>query len=219
MQDMQAVDGGEERPRRRAPEHWRTCFLEAARGDDFIGVQTYTRQRFGPDGMLDPEPGVPRTHDGLRVLAGGAGGDHPPGRARSTGVPVLVTENGIATDDDRERVEYVARALEGVLGCLADGLDVRGYTYWSLLDNFEWAYGYRPAFGLVAVDRTTQVRTAQAERALAGPGRAREHARVAPSAWLRLPRHSVRPSTLRLMLPLAVAPHRTSVRYGQACRD
>ena len=74
-------------------------------------------------------------------------------------VPVIVTENGIGTDDDDERIEYVERALRGVLDTIADGLDVRGYVYWSLLDNFEWAYGYKPTFGLVAVDRSTQVRT------------------------------------------------------------
>ena len=51
------------------------------------------------------------------------------------------------------------RALEGVLACIADGIDVRGYTYWSLLDNFEWAFGYGPTFGLVDVDRMTQERT------------------------------------------------------------
>jgi beta-glucosidase len=72
---------------------------------------------------------------------------------------VLVTENGIATDDDTQRIGFVGRALDGVLDCLAEGLDVRGYVYWSLLDNFEWAHGYRPTFGLVAVDRTTQERT------------------------------------------------------------
>lgn len=70
-----------------------------------------------------------------------------------------MTENGIATNDDAERVEYVTRALEGVLRCLADGIEVRGYTYWSALDNFEWAHGYRPRFGLVDVDRTTFERT------------------------------------------------------------
>jgi beta-glucosidase len=75
------------------------------------------------------------------------------------GVPVVVTESGIGTADDEERIEYVGRALEGVLACLDDGLDVRGYTYWSALDNFEWALGYRPTFGLVAVDRDSQQRT------------------------------------------------------------
>ena len=79
--------------------------------------------------------------------------------ATVTGVPVLVTENGIATDDDTRRAAFVRRALDSVLECLADGIDVRGYIYWSLLDNFEWILGYRPTFGLVAVDRVTQART------------------------------------------------------------
>ena len=74
-------------------------------------------------------------------------------------VPILVTENGIGTDDDELRVRYLDTALQGVLDCLADGIDVRGYTYWSLLDNFEWAFGYVPKFGLVSVDRTTFART------------------------------------------------------------
>jgi beta-glucosidase len=75
------------------------------------------------------------------------------------GVPILVTENGIGTDDDTRRIEYVTRALAGVRRCLDDGIDVRGYTCWSALDNFEWALGYRPTFGLIAVDRETQMRT------------------------------------------------------------
>ena len=50
-------------------------------------------------------------------------------------------------------------ALDGVLNCIADGIDVRGYTYWTLMDNFEWTRGYAPIFGLCAVDRSTQVRT------------------------------------------------------------
>ena len=73
--------------------------------------------------------------------------------------PLLVTENGIGTDDDEQRIDYVADALAGVLRCIADGVDVRGYTYWSLLDNFEWAFGYGPRFGMVDVDRATFART------------------------------------------------------------
>jgi len=73
-------------------------------------------------------------------------------------VPIYVTENGIGTTDDGQRIAYVRRALTGVVQCLRDGIDVRGYYYWSLLDNFEWLFGYGPQFGLVAVDRATQRR-------------------------------------------------------------
>lgn len=85
-----------------------------------------------------------------------------------TGNPVYVTENGIGIDDDTIRINYVTDALAGLGRCLADGLDVRGYTYWSLLDNFEWADGYQPRFGLVAVDRDTFVRTPKPSSAWLG---------------------------------------------------
>jgi beta-glucosidase len=74
-------------------------------------------------------------------------------------VPVYVTENGISTEDDNRRIAYLKTALDGVKKCIADGIDVRGYIHWSLLDNFEWLEGYRPKFGLLAVDRDTQKRT------------------------------------------------------------
>ena len=74
-------------------------------------------------------------------------------------IPLLVTENGIGTDDDDQRIAYVDRALRGVQRALGDGIDVRGYTYWSLLDNFEWAFGYDKRFGIVRVDYDTQQRT------------------------------------------------------------
>ena len=76
-----------------------------------------------------------------------------------TGLPVFVTENGLATDDDAQRIEFIARALASLESCLRDGLDVRGYFYWSLFDNFEWVFGYGPRFGLVAVDRASQERS------------------------------------------------------------
>ena len=62
------------------------------------------------------------------------------------------------TDDDEQRISYVKTALEGLQRCIDDGLDIRGYYYWSFLDNFEWLYGYKPRFGLIEVDRETLAR-------------------------------------------------------------
>ncbi|MFX6743174.1 family 1 glycosylhydrolase, partial [Acinetobacter baumannii] len=73
--------------------------------------------------------------------------------------PIFVTENGIGTDDDTRRIAYIDRALAGVRACIVDGIDVRGYIHWSLIDNFEWVFGYKQRFGLVSVDRTTFKRT------------------------------------------------------------
>jgi beta-glucosidase len=69
-----------------------------------------------------------------------------------------VTESGIATSNDHKRIAYIDLAMREVLNCLGEGIDVRSYLYWSLLDNFEWALGYEPAFGLAAVDRETFAR-------------------------------------------------------------
>jgi beta-glucosidase len=69
-----------------------------------------------------------------------------------------VTENGIASEDDGRRLAYYQTALSTVADCLGDGLDIRGYFAWSAFDNFEWMLGYRPQFGLIAVDRETQER-------------------------------------------------------------
>ena len=77
----------------------------------------------------------------------------------AAGIPVIVTENGLATDDDSQRLAYLRMAVAGVASCLADGIDVRGYIAWTAFDNFEWIFGYGPKFGLIAVDRATQERT------------------------------------------------------------
>jgi beta-glucosidase len=157
LPDLQATEGGEVLCNRARAE-CQDVFLEAAHGDDFIGVQTYSRYRFGPSGPLRPEEangltplGYEFCPEALEVTIRYA--------AKMTGLPVLVTENGIATQDDARRIEYVRRALQGVARCLDDGVDVRAYCYWSLLDNFEWIDGYRPTYGLVGVDRQTQART------------------------------------------------------------
>jgi beta-glucosidase len=158
MSDYQAVDGGEQR-RDRIRRNMQDVFLEAARGDDFVGVQCYSRDRIGPDGIIGPEEGVPLTHMGYEVWPESLEATIRRATEVTDGTPVLVTENGIGIDDDEVRVDYVTRALRGVQNCLADGIDVRGYTYWSLMDNFEWALGYGPKFGLIEVDRTTFERT------------------------------------------------------------
>jgi beta-glucosidase len=75
------------------------------------------------------------------------------------GKDLVVTEHGVATGDDAERIEFIDRGLRAVHAATADGLPVRGYLYWSLLDNFEWTLGYRPTFGLIGVDRATMHRT------------------------------------------------------------
>lgn len=162
MSDYVAVDGGESR-RDSVRRSMEDRYLQATEGDDFIGVQTYTRTRVGPDRVLGPEPGVPTLPMGYEFWPEALEAtirrawDVTGGR-----IPLLVTENGIGTDDDDQRIVYVDRALRGVQRALADGIDVRGYTYWSLLDNFEWAFGYVPRFGLTTVDRTTFARTPKA---------------------------------------------------------
>jgi len=155
LQDEQPVGPGSKRDRKCAEVY--DPWLEAAGRSDFLGVQTYTRCRVGKRD-LGPEPGVELTQMGyefwpeaLEACLRYAGSRVP--------VPIYVTENGVSTEDDARRVEFIRRALEGVRNCLADGIDVRGYIHWSLLDNFEWIMGYRPKFGLVAVDRATQERS------------------------------------------------------------
>ncbi len=157
MTDYQLQPGGDEWLERiRRPSE--DVFLEATDGDDFIGVQTYTRSRVGSDGALPGEAGVPTTQMGYEFWPEALEGTIRRAWEKTGGLPVYVTENGIGTDDDGARTEYVRRALAGVQRCLNDGLDVRGYFYWSLLDNFEWVLGYGPTFGLFAVDRETFAR-------------------------------------------------------------
>jgi beta-glucosidase len=157
LSDHQAVPGGEA-VRDRVRQAVDDVFLDSAREDDFIGVQTYSRTRFGPQGMLPPETGVERTQMGYEFWPEALEGTIRYASAY-TGRTVLVTENGLGSENDSQRIEYVRRALQGVYRCLQDGISVRGYCYWSVFDNFEWAMGYRPKFGLIAVDRVTQVRT------------------------------------------------------------
>ena len=134
---------------------------------DMVGVQNYSRALVGPTVNM-PEPagvemtqmGYPYAPEALEAVIRTV--------ATQTRRPIYVTENGIGTDDDTRRVAFIKRAVQGVQNCLADGLDVRSYLHWSLLDNWEWTRGYGPKFGLVAVDHTTFARTPKPSLAYLG---------------------------------------------------
>ena len=81
---------------------------------------------------------------------------------------LIVTENGIATADDTRCVAFVRQALDGVQHCIADDIPVKGYFYWSLIDNFEWQLGFAMQFGLIAVNRETMERTAKPSLGMLG---------------------------------------------------
>ena len=156
MDEMVAEPGGES-VLEAAREILEDRFFRATTGDDFIGVQCYSRVHFGPEGQAPNEPGVPTTQMGYEYWPQGV--EHCARRATAmTGLPVLLTESGIATDDDAERITYLAEVLRGVRRALDDDVDIRGYFVWSLLDNFEWSHGFGPKFGLHSVDRETFAR-------------------------------------------------------------
>ena len=168
MNDYQAVEGGEAM-RDELRLHMEDVFLDATAGDDFVGVQTYSRVRVDASGMMGPEEGVAVTQMGYEYWPDSLQATIRRAWEVTEGrIPILVTENGIGTDDDDQRRSYVTEALQGVAACIAEGIDVRGYTYWSLLDNFEWVLGYGPTFGLVAVDRHSFVRTPKPSAAWLG---------------------------------------------------
>jgi beta-glucosidase len=73
--------------------------------------------------------------------------------------PIIITENGLADAADKNRAWYIQKILENIKLAISEGVDVKGYLHWSLLDNFEWADGFWPRFGLVAVDYQTKKRT------------------------------------------------------------
>jgi beta-glucosidase len=157
-------------------EEMEDIYIDGLAGD-WAGVQYYTRQRVDPavSGGFAPAPdGAPLTLMGWEI--------HPEGLHRAiasaarAGLPVYVTENGIATPDDAQRIAYIGEHLAQVARAIADGIDVRGFHYWSSFDNFEWAEGYRPTFGLIGIDRADGLRrvvrpSAHAYGAVARSGR------------------------------------------------
>jgi len=88
--------------------------------------------------------------------------------AQRLAIPIMVTEHGIATEDDDQRVRFIRRGLTSLQGCIAEGVEVLGYLHWSAFDNFEWTFGYAPRFGLIAVNHDTQERNVKESAKLLG---------------------------------------------------
>jgi beta-glucosidase len=121
---------------------------------DWVGLQYYTRVRIDtttPTLIAPPPPASETTEMGWEV--------YPPGfgamlrRLATAGLPIVVTENGIATTDDDQRIRFLASHLRELKAGMDEGINVRGYLHWSAFDNFEWNHGFRPTFGLVGIDR------------------------------------------------------------------
>ena len=166
LHDIQAQPGGEKEAEREWNEEF-LHYLPYIQDDDFFGLQNYTRTLMGPDGSLPVPDGAETTQMGYEFYPQALGNVIRTVH-KNLPLPILVTENGVATSDDYRREVFIGEALEGVQDCLDDGIPVIGYCYWSLLDNFEWQKGFSMTFGLIAVDRETQKRTPKGSLAVLG---------------------------------------------------
>lgn len=161
------------------PQGWQDDFATITTSIDWIGVNYYTRKIHGP--ADDPSAPWPATHEhdgplpktamGWEVYPEGLGHFLKMVATEYTGdLPIYVTENGMAglverkgdPTNDPDRISYLADHMHVVQDAIADGIPVKGYFTWSLLDNYEWALGYAPRFGLVHVDFETLTRTPKA---------------------------------------------------------
>jgi beta-glucosidase len=146
---------------------------------DWLGVQYYSRNGVSADRALipgvdaivcfggfdlgscldpdDPTHWVPSMH--YEYYAPGLYNVLVDFSRRWPELPLTVTESGLAAEVGRRRAEHVVRSLEQIARALDEGVDVRGYLHWSLTDNFEWAEGYEPRFGLYHVDYDSYERT------------------------------------------------------------
>jgi beta-glucosidase len=151
LHDIQPQPGGEAEAQREWNEEF-LHYLPYIQEDDFFGLQNYTRTLMGAEGSLTPPDGAETTQMGYEFYPKALGNVIRTVH-QSLNIPILVTENGIATSDDTRRVAFIQEALAGVEACIADGIPVIGYCHWSLMDNFEWQKGFSMTFGLIAVDR------------------------------------------------------------------
>ena len=159
LHDIQAQEGGEETAAKEWVDEF-THYVPYIKEDDFFGLQNYSRSLIGPNGILPVPEGAEITQMDYEYYPEGL--EHVIRRVyEEIPMPIMVTENGIATADDTRRVAYIQTAMNGVENCIQDGIPVKGYMYWSMMDNFEWQKGFGMTFGLISVDRTTQTRTAK----------------------------------------------------------
>lgn len=156
LHDIQPQEDGMERAKKEWDEEF-MHYLPYIKDDDFLGVQNYTRSLIGADGQLPNPDGAELTQMNYEFYPEAL--EHVLKKvAKDFHGDLYVTENGIATADDTRRVAFIDTALKGIVSCINDGLPVKSYFHWSLLDNFEWQKGYSMTFGLIAVDRSTQTR-------------------------------------------------------------
>ena len=165
MFDDQAVGKASLRDAKR--DYFYGDWLAAARSDDFLGVQNYERSVWTDTGKLPPPPGARTNTMGAEVyppsLAGAVRYAHA-----ASGRPIMVTEHGVGSDDDALRAWLIPAALKELRIAIDAGVPVLGYLHWSLVDNFEWIFGYRVHFGLHSFDHATFARTPKPSAAIYG---------------------------------------------------
>lgn len=151
LHDIQVVDGGEEN----AMKEWDDeleHYIPFIEGDDFFGLQNYTRSLIGKDGLMPNPKDAKLTQMGYEFYPE-ALGNLIKKVYKELHKPILVTENGIATTNDVDRCDFIRKALNGLQEAQKNGAEVIGYLHWSFCDNFEWQKGFSMQFGLVEVDR------------------------------------------------------------------
>jgi beta-glucosidase len=132
---------------------WNRRFINKLKDkQDFIGLNYYFHNK------VDYGFGKPHVYEKFSDLKWGL---HPEGiyhllkDLKRYRLPVYITENGLADKGDQHRSWYISEILKNVHRALGEGVDVKGYFHWSLIDNFEWAHGFDPRFGLYEVDFKT----------------------------------------------------------------
>lgn len=156
LYDYQAIDGAEDMIKELWYEDFHQ-FEKYIKEDDFFGVQNYTRKVYDKSGKVEYDENTRLTemkneyypkalYNVLKYVS------------KYVKKPLIVTENGISTSNDQERVEFINDTMKYVEQAISENINLIGYMHWSLLDNFEWQLGYSQKFGLIEVDRKTQTR-------------------------------------------------------------